>query len=1563
MNKEEIDKYVSNNNYINQSFSRYKNSNGFVDLDGLYSITNGLINEKILKKIIKICGSKKDQLLLEDLYYFYAIINTTDFTAKTNFLLDFIFYKENNLEINKYKHKIEKYFNGSLLLNEIFLNPSLILNNSKIDRETVFNYIQKNYCEPLTNYNLYINSTTNNILTNNGKIVINQSIDETINEDELEEENNMIAASNNNPKKTPSNSNLNALYNIDPIKCQKFEFLSKEFSNIEKQNNGVFPIVLFENMLRDINVHEVLIEIVCNFLKKKTQKSFLNFDLFKEILSILMDDDTNKDQNEKNLETAQGIFSLMAYPNNYIDKHYITKIAQKNNISNSKLQKILNSLNKQDNKRVSLNKFLDIVHLFKSELIESLEHIKYLSVIFFNQKFVNFSLEYNCILILLKGKCIEDYIIERMKKDNIFYLIDTNFWNKWKEITSSYQREEDQDNILNERKNLRMMTKNICDKNGKILDGKEYSKDFMVVSERIYLLFFHWYGTPLGGKVEREKILLDSKNPKKKTRKNKVEDIFRYEDVETKKKYEIEIYPIFLIFCNYSNLLKSLTGSNQDIKQTLKNMSNPKDKTVSYNKFSRKKKFSEIAKILKDNNKVSGDQNSTRFWVFYQDNLDLIKDMEESLEDRGITDTAVIVIETKVNNNWPSGKIKKETIDKPNGKQKSNKVGLLNIGNTCYLNSVLQIFLNIEQLKNIFIKQTPEENKIFLSFILNNYEKNSGKLMKEFINILKEKWIEGKKSITPKKFKEICGELNPIFKGEYQQDAHEFYSFLVDKLHEDSNIKTFNNQIKNSDKIDTNEEELGNECWANTVRNNASYIYGLFMGQMKSTLICAECNTKKIQYEPFSSIGLPIPESNYITIEIILFRLPHFLRKFKKDLNQDSKNKNNKINNLNVSEDSNLTTKKTKKKTAKTYVDYANDEQAKGNDMDSTIKSKNEVINDVLNLNIPLELKLEVNRTEKCSTIIDKLKSSADLNLEKNYNYIEYVMLSNEKFIDENLIIDETFLNNQKVFIYELLNYLGLRNIFKYNEIITNQEKVYLLNEQKIKNDTNPNQKFNSSKQDSSKITSSKQSREIVKKKKNNNNNIFYSFQIDPEKINDYDAYEILIPIKHRAIKDINKGFVPYFNYSYFFNYQDFIILPSKQSIKSLDLYKIMWKKYNYFLNSPANYEKYVWWKKNANEKKKNSSKNVTNVSTFSTNCIKNFLPFTLKILNKNTNACAYCPWFRFCTGCIIEPKNDDFIEINNNCMIIIEWNKEIKKREIKNTNIDLILTHSALSIKTENEDKKVENDKITIDDCFQLFTKKEELNDIYCEQCKKKTLFTKILEIERLPKYLVLVFKRFKFTAMYTKKIDKVINFPKEDLDLQNYTSQNKNIGKYNLFGIINHSGSLDSGHYYSIFNNNGVWNKYDDAYVNENDNDLETSKVYILVYKSAKPNKKDLRFNFIGLMNRAFSEYANIIKFSHVFNYDLDSNNNIIKEYSDDCQFYFGEPVTVEGNSGYLINIKKKEEEELYDVKIKLQKGYFTGKVSEENIIKETSKIFNRRNNSANEEKVTEMCSCEIY
>ena len=110
-------------------------------------------------------------------------------------------------------------------------------------------------------------------------------------------------------------------------------------------------------------------------------------------------------------------------------------------------------------------------------------------------------------------------------------------------------------------------------------------------------------------------------------------------------------------------------------------------------------------------------------------------------------------------------------------------------------------------IRTIFVKRK-EENKDFLSFILNLENKEimyvvskKGFLILELINLLKEKWLFEKKVLTPRKFKEICGEYNPVFKTSEQQDAHDFYTFLVDKLHEETNIKYRNDNSYTTFKI------------------------------------------------------------------------------------------------------------------------------------------------------------------------------------------------------------------------------------------------------------------------------------------------------------------------------------------------------------------------------------------------------------------------------------------------------------------------------------------------------------------------------------------------------------------------------------------------------------------------------------------------------------------------------------------------------------------------------------------------------------------------------------------
>jgi hypothetical protein len=318
----------------------------------------------------------------------------------------------------------------------------------------------------------------------------------------------------------------------------------------------------------------------------------------------------------------------------------------------------------------------------------------------------------------------------------------------------------------------------------------------------------------------------------------------------------------------------------------------------------------------------------------------------------------------------------------------------------------------------------------------------------------------------------------------------------------------------------------------------------------------------------------------------------------------------------------------------------------------------------------------------------------------------------------------------------------------------------------------------------------------------------------------------------------------------------------------------------------------------------------------------------------------------------------------------VVEWCEDVFANDMNKANINLKLNHSSYNEIVETTNGNME--KVTIDDCFKLFTKKEEIKDILCETCKKKTTFTKNLEIEKIPNYLVIVLKRFKYTLMYMDKIDCLINFPKEHLNLDNYITEKKVSPKYDLYGVVYHGGNLTRGHYNCIIRQKNAWMKFDDSYVAENDGDIETPNAYILVYKTTnkdKMNKKEFNFNFLGLMNTAYKIYLKQNKFEHLFNYIIDNKEQIANVFDDNCQYYFGEPVTIDGNSGYLIYMNKKEEEKEINVKIKLKNGYFISKVFPEKIIKETVKDFDVQiiNNSkfgGNVEKKASICAhCAIF
>ena len=279
LSKQEIDTLISKNSInIIQSFKKVKNSDGLITENELNIITSGLLEQKIRKKIIQVCGSYNDKLNFEDLCYFYAILTTSSLNAKIKFLLDFIFIKKSKLPKEKYIHKVQKYFKGSNLLLNIFLNEN-ILSKDKQDIETIYNFIINNFSNDLTNYPLYINplDIRSNIEIDEDNISNSKNLLLLHSKTSVQKQSDIHTSEKKKKNYMSMNNNISNELNIN--KNNRFNNLKSEFEHYESINNGVFSISLFEDMLREININESIIKIIVNYLTLKSKKTILNFDI------------------------------------------------------------------------------------------------------------------------------------------------------------------------------------------------------------------------------------------------------------------------------------------------------------------------------------------------------------------------------------------------------------------------------------------------------------------------------------------------------------------------------------------------------------------------------------------------------------------------------------------------------------------------------------------------------------------------------------------------------------------------------------------------------------------------------------------------------------------------------------------------------------------------------------------------------------------------------------------------------------------------------------------------------------------------------------------------------------------------------------------------------------------------------------------------------------------------------------------------------------------------------------------------------------------------------------
>ena len=788
---------------------------------------------------------------------------------------------------------------------------------------------------------------------------------------------------------------------------------------------------------------------------------------------------------------------------------------------------------------------------------------------------------------------------------------------------------------------------------------------------------------------------------------------------------ELELFPLFLKVCTCDSSGKM----RNDEKEYL---------------FSKSATVAEMAQELGEVKFV--ELSKVRLWNYAQTHWreQYILSPEITLEAAALQDGQLILMEISLQNGtWPRSQLHSslleeadsgdtdDTVTSLSGKNvvklNSGRVGLDNLGNTCYLNASMQALLHTTQLMDYFLGQTHMQH-----INVSNKHGHGGRLAYHFGRLATEAWSSPQRSISPRGFCYEVGSLNSQFAGNQQQDAQELLDFLLVGLSEDLNLVEDKPYTEMPDSDGRPESELADIWWENHQKRDLSVITSLFSGQFKSSTTCS-CGHNSARYEPFTLLSVAIPEDIHRAMTVHVF----------------------------------------------TRGTSYGVQCRVGVLRSGTLQ---DIIDAILSRDFkpPLDGLESFPRFVAAEVVASRVKNlcplSQPLNRVTDMDNIFFFEVAPEepKKLFNNVVVKpevEPVVITTKV----------------VSEVVENAEedaKEEDANEEDAKEeDANEEDSSKNKVADSnggSQASEDVGAADIKEVKVEDEADGPTSLQgdslqvVSEEKNDELTHSEARIAFVQRKIRLTEGGGVENFQICVF-GLPIMEALPTQ--ITGTELYSIVAKRVEGYLKGKVEALQAMTIgqvETDARESKNSESFTTGGIRSMrDDDAVGGTIPpmgFVLRYVtggNQSACSCSKCPWLSRCRGCFI-PQNDETISLIDGETLAIDWHMIVFEEMIDTGAIMKVHVHpSAGTGKTSYERR------IPLSRCLEKFTESERLEGFVCAKCKSDETMKRNFKLWRLPPVLVVQLKRFQFDHTSRRKLNNHIDFPQEGLDLETFLAE----------------------------------------------------------------------------------------------------------------------------------------------------------------------------------------------